>query len=347
MRILHLSFHIGCAKDIAYIGEVLGHSIDFIPQLGSLNLLAGARTISRDEARSIWTSCAQIFNSYDIIITSDIVALARIFLENIDQVKPHIIVWICNRLSICMDQEEDFFKLLRSAPSSKVTLVPYTEFERIWAGHLGILVTEETIQPCGRAPSSAATINATFRSAVEDLHKGELLEDISDSDATNTFVVLNYGNSKDFIDLEGLLLKAGIRAVRRSFRDLATLKRFRGIIHLPDAFSKFMAAEILHLGVPMFVPSPKFLIELSRTGRYFFNVHGYGGQLAAEHVCLCDWYNYKGGRVYFDSFDDLVICCRSLKSEDLKADAAVDAEWHRLKTEMQWRRLLLRCAQKK
>lgn len=344
MRILHLSFHIGCVKDIAYIGEVLGHQIDFIPQLGSLNLLAGARTISQSEARSIWTECSSIFNSYDIIITSDIVALSRIFLENLAEVKPHIIVWICNRLSICMDQEEGFFNLMRSVSPTKMTLVPYTDFERIWAGHLGIYVTEETIQPCGKAPSNAAAIEAIFRPSVEDLHKGELLEDINDADAEQTFVVLNYGNSRDFIDLEGLLVKAGIRAIRRSFRDLATLKRFRGIIHLPDAFSKFMAAEILHLGVPMFVPSPKFLIELVCTGNYFFNIHGYGGQLAAEHVCLCDWYNYRGGRIYFDSFDDLVVRCHSLAPMDLKASAALDAEWHRLKTEMQWRRLLLRCS---
>ncbi len=345
MRILHLSFHIGCVRDIAYIGEVLGHQVDFIPQLGSLNLLGGARAISKDEACSIWVAYKDIFNSYDVIITSDIVALSRIFLENQAEVAPRIIIWICNRLSICMDREEEFFKLLRSAPTPKFTIVPYTEFERIWAGHLGIFVTEETIQPCGKTPSQAEKIDLVFRTAVEVLHTGELLEDISDSDAAETFAILNYGNSRDFIDLEKKLLDAGVKAVRRSFRDLRTLRRFRGIIHLPDAFSKFLAAELLHMAVPVFVPSPRFLMDLVRSPGYFFNIYGYGGQLSADHVCLCDWYNYSGGRVYFESFDDLVGKCKGLggnQVERLKVSALFDSEWHRLKTEVLWRRLLAR-----
>lgn len=350
MRILHLSFHIGCAKDIAYIGEVLGHQVDFIPKFGSLDLLGSARTISQDEARSIWSECKDIFNSYDIIITSDIAALSRIFLENLGEVNAHIIVWICNRISICMDKEQEYFELLRSAPTDKVTLVPYTEFERFWAGQFGIFVTEETIQPCGYPPRYAREIEHIFRSSVDNLHKGELLEDISDAEAAELFVILNYGNSRDFIDLEGLLKSAGIKAIRRSFHDLATLKRFRGIIHLPDAFSKFLAAEILHLKLPMFVPSPKFLMELVNTPKYFFNIHGYGGRLAPVHVGLCDWYNYKGGRIYFNSFDDLIMRLRSLGPSEVKQlemEAAIDAGWHRLKTEMLWRRLFLRIAHKK
>lgn len=348
MRILHLSFHIGCVKDIAYIGEVLGHHVDFIPTFGSLNLLGGARIIRQDEARSIWSAYKDTFNRYDIIITSDIAALSRIFLENIHEVKPHIIVWICNRISICMDKEQEYFELLRQAPTNKVTLVPYTEFERFWAGQFGIFVTEETIQPCGCPPRNADEIEYTFRSSVDNLHKGELLEDISDAEAAESFVILNYGNSRDFIDLEGLLKSATIKVVRRSFHDLATLKRFRGIIHLPDAFSKFLAAEILHLGCPMFIPSPKFLMELVNMPKYFFNIHGYGGKLAPVHVGLCDWYNYKGGRIYFDSFDNLIAQLHGLgpqKVKQLEMEAAIDAGWHRLKTEMLWRRLFLRIMQ--
>ena len=350
MRILHLSFHIGCVKDIAYIGEVLGHQVDFIPTFGSLNLLDGARTIKQDEARSIWSTYKDTFNSYDIIITSDIAALSRIFLENLAEVHAHLVVWICNRISICMDKEQEYFELLRQAPTNKVTLVPYTEFERFWAGQFGIFITEETIQPCGYPPRRPDEIEYIFRSSVGNLHKGDLLEDISDTEASESFVILNYGNSRDFTDLEGFLKAAGIKAIRRSFHDLSTLKRFRGIIHLPDAFSKFLASEILHLGIPMFVPSPKFLMELVNQPAYFFNIHGYGGKLAPVHVGLCDWYNYKGGRIYFDSFDDLIIRLRGLEPQEVKQlemSAAVDAGWHRLKTEVLWRRLFLQIAQKK
>jgi hypothetical protein len=358
IRVLHLTFHLGCARDLAYIGERSNMKVDFVPKLGSLDLTAGARAISRSEALEIWNQCKDLFNSYDVIVTSDIVALSRIFLENIQEVKPHIIVWICNRFSICMDQDQPYFELLRQAPKDKVTLVPYTEFERIWCGKFGIFVTEQTIQPLGCAPSNEQELARQFNSMIDTLNltptKDLTLEDISADEAAQTYVILNYGNNTKFVDLIALLKSAGLKAVCRKHKYVSTLAHFKGIIHLPDAFSKFTAAEALQQNIITFIPSPAFLYKLTQLTNnqtmtpYFFNIYGYGGQLQPEHVTLCDWYNYEGGRIYFNSFEDLVKKTKQLDSKEtidaLKVDAQRDASRHKYLTITAWTKLIRRCA---
>jgi hypothetical protein len=261
-----------------------------------------------------------------------------------------------------MDQDEQFIDLLRQAPKDKVTLVPYTEFERIWCGKFGIFVTERTIQPLGCIPSKEKEqeLSEHFNGIIDTLNltapKDQTLEDISDEEAKETFVVLNYGNNTKFIDLVALLQSAGLKAVCRKHKYATTLARFKGIIHLPDAFSKFTAFEALQQNIISFIPSPAFLFELTQLTnnangvRYFFNIHGYGGQLQPEHVTLCDWYNYEGGRIYFNSFADLVQKTQSLSSQEtinaLKVEAQRDACHHRYPTITAWNRLICKCAKK-
>ncbi len=345
---------------MAYIGERSNFLVDFIPKLGPLDLTAGARAVTREESLEIWRQCKDIFNSYHVIVTSDIAALSRIFLDNISEVKPHIIVWICNRFSICMDQDQHYVDLLRKAPKGRVTLVPYTDFERIWCGKFGIFVTERTIQPLGCSPSPEKEEELTnqFAGIINILNltasKEDTLEDIPDEEAKDTFVILNYGNNTKFIDLVAVLRSAGLKAVCRKHKYIKTLKRFKGIIHLPDAFSKFTAFEALQHAIISIIPSPQFLFELTRMTNttnnvpYFFNIHGYGGQLAPEHVTLVDWYNYDGGRVYFNSFDDLINKCKLLDSEQtinmLKVEAQRDGTRHHYATISQWNKLISRGA---
>ncbi len=350
MKILHLSFHVGCVREIKYVMQRLGHTVDFIPKLGSLDLTAGARKITADEANSIWQTCQDIFNSYDVIITSDIAALSRIFLQAGTAIKPHVIVWICNRITICMDDQEDFFKLLTAADRKKVSIVPYTEFERFWANRLGIWTPHHTITPTGGilAPHEDQIIKAAFSKGVQDYFKGNSIKVVTEP--KNTFFVLNYGNNTEFLPLIEILQSHGINAITGHFSHPSELSSFRGVIHLPDAFSKFTGFELLQLGLPVFLPSEEFISKTLTNSQnsvtkinYFFNINGYGGPFDHSFTSMCEWYYYPDSKIFFNSIEDLIERCRLFKDTDYercRAAALYDAAYNEERCINAWRHLL-------
>jgi hypothetical protein len=146
MRIFHVSYHVGCINDANYIFTTLGHEV-------TVRHLAFPHYCVTDTiAREFWSKHKAEIQTYDIVLTTDTVALAYIFMLHIDELRPHLIVWNCNRFDYGMWNDSRFYERIRAtnAYNHKVTYIPWTDFEQSWCGKHGVHISENTISSVGK-----------------------------------------------------------------------------------------------------------------------------------------------------------------------------------------------------
>ena len=127
MKILHVSHHDGCRKDLDYVADRLGITVDHYEYRGGYNMDAA-------RADAAWRAERERFLAYDVVVTSDTASLSRIFLQN--DWPNGLVVWICNRFDYCDEATNDcgfpdagFYALFASAVDRPRTVVPDTAFE--------------------------------------------------------------------------------------------------------------------------------------------------------------------------------------------------------------------------
>jgi hypothetical protein len=99
--------------------------------------------------------------------------------------------------------------------------------------------------------------------------------------------------------------KSGINNYCGRYNGAMDLKDFKGIIHIPYAWSNLAFFENIHLGIPYFIPSLKFIKELKTHPNFFSLDTSYF--LHRDHYQLAEWYSPEHSEVftYFDSWSDL------------------------------------------
>lgn len=296
-KILHLTFHRGCALEFEGVAKELDLNLTtwFIQDLprgffeGS-DVGNAVYNIGHDRAERIWNLHRDFFESFDGVIVSDTAPLSRIFLQN--GWKKPLVIWICNRFDYCdhnsLDCEfpdREYYELFDRATHEKnVKIVAYTEFEHFYAKSRGIDTGDLTITPCG------AYVPLLTDSGIPENIKKE-----------SCFFLPPYHNETIFMDLSKKCFELGISNYCGRYNGAADLVDFKGIVHLPYAWSNLALFENMLLGIPYFIPSEKFLRELRKKGGYFLfanNPHLYE---------MSEWYSLAHADVitYFDSWEDL------------------------------------------
>jgi len=296
MKILHVSFHVGCINDLTYVFTKLGHSIDYE------NLRPLGFNITKDIANKYWDENKDKIQTYDIVITSDTVALSYIFLLHLNELVPYLFILNCNRFDYGMYNEPHFYELLRNVNKhiNKITYIPYTTFEQFWCAKHGIYIHELPIRPIGKWIESATF---THKGIIDDF--GQINRSMVFEPENQTMFIQTYGNHTQFMNLSLTLYSAGISVAYGGYNYFNEIIPFKGLVVLPDAFSKYFVFESIQNQLLVYVPSQKFLLELISKHKYYFNIEGSGGKLQQELVNLCEWYHWPETRIYFDSFDDL------------------------------------------
>jgi len=308
MKILHLSFHVGCLNDIQYVFENLGHNI--ISRRCDLPF-----NITESIAMEYWNKNSKEFQSYDIIITSDTVAISYIFLLNLEILKPHLIILICNRFDYAMYQEKKFYEKMKIIRKNinKVTLIPYTQFEQIWCGINDIFLFENPINVIGKT-SANKFVGHKIKSDFGELNKKYMSKPIE-----QTIFIQTYHNHIKFMDLSKFLKDNDISVAYGGYNYVSELIPYLGIVILPDAFSKYFMFEAIQNNIITFVPSQEFLLKLVvKEGGYFFNIEGSGGLLKKEWVNLCEFYKHPEAHIYFESFDDLIYKIKNITKKQIE-----------------------------
>lgn len=286
MKLLHLSFHKGCINSFQYICGKLSINVEnmyfFNENIQGKQTHNEYYVMTKEKALYFWKKYRDYFEGFDAIITSDTAPLSRIFLEN-GWDKP-LYIWICNRFDYAIEGDQEYYKLFRSLNSrDNVKVFGYTSFEVEYC-LLRNVVIENVINPCG---------------GVSDEYSKCVLK----PELNNVFYIPCYHNDTKMMDLASHLALMGIPVIgNEKYNGPLDLLNYKGVIHIPYAWSNLSFFEMLHLGIVYFIPSKRFLIELSKSRNFFWSPP-YIPQL----LSVSEWYNpfYDSVVVKFDSWDML------------------------------------------
>jgi hypothetical protein len=284
MRILHLTHHPGCEISFEYIAHQLGHEVntDYThrwPGHGGVSLV-NQYNITHEIAKQIWDEKREYFKSFDLIVTSDTAPLSRIFLQN--NYTGRLLIWVCNRFDYWYgggQPDKEYYDLIRSAPTRANTKIfGYTLFENIYA--------------------------RTYRNV--EIGKGVLkpvCPILNSVEPNDEFFVPPYHNDTIFMNLQHKCSELGISAVSRRYNGLTDLQHFKGIIHIPYAWSTLALFEGWAAGIPYLIPSKDFLLRLSNTGGFWW-CDSCG---LPSYIENSEWYTPEHRQLflYFDSWDQL------------------------------------------
>ena len=196
-------------------------------------------------------------------------------------------MWVCNRFDYWDGggrPDREYYDLIRSIPQRpNVKIIGNTAFEGFYArrfrgvdwGDSGILKPVCAIDPpAGKSPDGGPGI----------------------------FYVPPYHNETLFMDLPGRCKEMGVQAVCKRLDHMGHQRDFRGVIQIPYAWSTLALFERLALGVAQLIPSRRFLLELSRQERFWWQ-----DCYALPEIALSEWYDPEnaGAFVFFDGWDGL------------------------------------------
>ncbi len=330
LHVLHISFHEGCINEINFIAQQLQFSVtslfihDLAPkEFDGQSYGAALYNIGHTRALDIWNKHKTYFNQFDAVITSDTAPLARIFLQN-NFSKP-LIIWVCNRFDYadtssldCNFPDEEYYQLLRNAyHKNTVFSIPYTAFESVYAAGKNVFFNNEEIQPIG-------TFNVQDKTSSIPVN----------IDKSKTFFIPPYLNDAA-MNLTQECARLDIMTYRGRYNGPNDLKDFKGIIHIPYAWSNVAFFENIQLGLPYFIPSSTFINKLYNTGKLWWQ----NGNFLKNNYHFSEWYNEQHSEIitYFDSWDDLKQKIKSTDFAALRAKIQRYAENHCHNTLEKWR----------
>lgn len=291
MKVLHLTYHFGCASDLNYVFKALGHEITY------LETTHWPYTITEDIAHRIWSENKEEFQKYDLIVTSDTAALSFPFLLHAEEMKARLVIWICNRFNINMEGIPVFIKLFReSVHKEKISIVPYSAFEQEWCKRHGIGLVHGVINSLGRHVEKYICNDHIMRRIFRPLDTS-----CQTKPDGETFFVQDYHNNASI--LVPFLRSKGVSFAFGRYMDVSEIKRYKASISLPDAFCKIFYFEAIQHQIVVMLPSLTFMKHLFDRNAYGFTSKQY---VSKDTMSMCEWYKYPECYVFFDSFEHLI-----------------------------------------
>ena len=293
MKFLHVNFHKGCELDIEYVFNKLGHTVQSWRFDDGETQGNDIYKINYLRAQKCWEKYKDFFNTFDGIITSDTCPTSRPFLQN--NWSKLLIIWVCNRFDYQVEGDELFYDLLRSIPNRKnVYIAGNTQIENIYSKQIrNVDITNEVIKPhCKNLVSSH--LFKTYNPEDED-----------------KFFIPTYENETKFMNLSQKANELGIKNNNgeRFKNHVSDLLEYKGIICLPYAWSTIIFFEVMQLGIIYFIPTPRFLLELSKSDKYLIQRYWFQPPYNRDENLLkaAEWYcdEHKDLIIYFDSWEDL------------------------------------------
>lgn len=323
MKLLHLTFHVGCELEIEYVFNKQGHEITSMKFDDGFNKI---NEITHKQSQELWKKNKEYFNTFDGIITSYPCSLSRTFLQN--NWSKLLIIWVCNRFDYSIQPEfldPEFYSLLRSIKDRKnVYIFGNTFIENIYSVNVkNVDIGNFIIKPLGK-------------NKISDF----MYKTYSDDEA-DMFYVPPYQNETVLLNLSEKLESLGIENKCEKFKDhISELLGYKGIICIPYAWSTIAFFERLQLGLVTFIPSELFLIELFKEGKYWFQPPFHIDH--PELLQVSEWYatEHRDLMVYFDSWNDLKLKIKNTNYQEKTKTILNYARMHEKETLERWNHVI-------
>jgi hypothetical protein len=324
-----LSFHKGCQNDIEYICNKLNFDLEFKIFDDGISTGNSRYNISKEKANMCWEKYKDYFNTFDIIITSDTAPISRVFLQN--DFKNQLIIWVCNRFDYfdagsldCDFPDKDYYTLLRNVKNKpNVSIVGYTPFENIYAKIFkNVDIGEKVIKPIGKV---AKTYQNILYTNVENKQK--------------QFFVPPYHNDNIMMNLCSKLNELNIPNYNNRYNGPLDLKDYKGIIHIPYAWSNLALFENFQQHIVYFIPSINFLNKIRKDKNFFWSP-----PFLEEHLNFSEWYHqdHQNIIIYFDSWEDLKYKTENTDFKKIKNELKNFCKDHEERELYHWRQIFFK-----
>ena len=315
MKILHLGFHLGLSNELYYVSEQLNINMIFKKFTdGVYQDDAKLYNIGHNRAKLAWDNNKDFYNKFDMIITSDTCPISRVFLQN--NYQGYLIIYVCNRFDYydgasldCKFPDKEYYDLIKGAKERKnVKIISYTEFEHHYARkYHNINIGYQVIKPIGKISDTFKKNNMDFKKIDRKISDTIVKKDL--------FFVPSYHNDTILLKLSELLKELGINNYNGKYKGPEDIIDFKGVIHIPYAWSNLSLFEALQNGIIYFIPSMNFLLKLKTRGNFFWSP-----PFSIEDLSISEWYSpyHKNILIYFDSWQDLKHKIKSTNYDERK-----------------------------
>jgi len=263
---LHISRHAGCIRDLYTICSLIGVRSEVMH-------FRGPYVLSKDYANEDWRQNKDYYNKFDYILTTDTTILSRIFLQNLAELKGHLVIYISNRFDNSNEIDTDWIELFKNVANvrrDKVTIVPFCDFEKVHALSRGIdLSSWPTILPLGDwTPASNEGLKLDWEEEmygpVGDRWAGR--EVTKSLEMLDTYYINHYQNEQD----NGIAKKCKDHGLKCFLGYAASVAAFKAMVVLPSQTCNIAPYDAMQRGFVAFVPTPKLLREAaSKRGTTF------------------------------------------------------------------------------
>jgi hypothetical protein len=327
MKFLHISFHKGCQNDIQYVCNQFNITLEYMEfDDGITKNKSHLYNIGHKRANDCWNKYKDYFNSFDAIITSDTAPISRVFLQN--NYQKYLIIWVCNRFDYanrgCLDCEfpdQEYYNLIQSAKTRpKTFIIGYTAFENFYAKYVrGVDIGNAVIKPTG-------CITDVYNKYTETIVENK----------NNKIFIVPYHNETNMMNLSKKMSELNIDNYCGKYNGPLDLLSYKGVVHIPYAWSNLALFEGLQLGIVYFIPSIKFYIELSKQKNFWLQ-----DAYCINYIKLSEWYcdDFKDVFICFDSWNDLQYKILHTNYEKHKSYIHGIAQNHRTDTLNKWKNI--------
>ncbi len=306
LKILHMGLQLGCIKDFEEVAKELGLDVtswyihssalerDFFD-----GCACGSQVynISAERAKRVWRLHKDFFDQFDVVMTSDTAPLSRIFLQH-EWKKPQII-WVCNRFDYCHGPhtrafpDPEYYRLISGAKDRpNVFVIPYTDFEWVYAAKKKVDLGRRTIRPVG-AFEDTMRDGSQNSSIPSDVNKAETL-----------FLYPRFDEARQVHFIQNQCKKIGVTTYHGTYNGPKDLEGFKAVLYIPYAWSNVALFENIQRGIVHFIPTASFLQRLHRQGN---PIRPLTVGIVCNEYKYCDWYGeqFRDLFVFFDSWEEL------------------------------------------
>ena len=336
LKILHLGFHKGLENELYSVADELKVDLVFKRFQDGVSKGSAIYSVGHDKAVKAWEIFKDYYMKFDIIITSDTAPISRVFLQNNWDNYPNkkLIIWVCNRFDYfdraskdCLFPDREYFDLIRSINSRKnVHIMGYTKFENYYAKYMKrVNFGNDITRPIGMLSKKVWN------------YKSQPDREINDKKIKNMFFVPSYHNDTIFMNLSAQLDRLEISNYTGRYNGPLELRDFKGVIHIPYAWSNLALFEAFQLGIIYFIPSKKLIETFARKGKFFWSP-----PLDIKLFHLSEWYDprHEDLFIFFDSWSDLKKKVEITNYEEQRKKILEFGKKHKKETLSKWKKLL-------
>ena len=335
-KILHLGFHKGLENELHSLANQLDLDLTYKYFQDGISKGCAVYSVGHGKAEKAWQVFKEYYMKFDIIITSDTAPISRVFLQNGWPEIPgkKLIIWVCNRFDYydaaskdCLFPDREYYDLIRIANRRKnVHIMGYTAFENHYAKYIkNVNFGNDITKPIGIL--SGRVWN--YKSNPDKI--------INEKKISDLFFVPPYHNDTIMMNLPKKLKELGINSFSGRYNGPLELADFKAVIHIPYAWSNLALFEAFQLGIIYFIPSKKFMEQISKTKNFFWSP-----PFRRNLLHLSEWYNNENKElfVFFDSWEDLKNKVKNTNYQEKKDIILKFGEDHKNKTLNKWKNLL-------